>query len=184
MDKAWKQRINNWIEEKAMFTQPTRVDQPYSPPLDTGYPTTKYRPPTYYEDPVSSPPFGEANEKYPHTPYSHTHAGPEDSPSRKSSIDGDGMTLATPSFLDPNGPNATAEDFPTKPIQKTNRFLSPIPESPNTPLADLSGENDNTLGFSSGLENRDSGGGDASGDRQRVRFRLSTGDSDQLSFVK
>ena len=78
---------------------------------------------------------------------------------------------ATPPPLNPKGPVDTAGgfQFPTGFVP-----LTPILESPVTPSEDK----DDALRFSSGSENRNSGGDHAPDDRNRVHFRLPSGSSD------
>lgn len=222
MDKAWKQRIDKWIQEKS-----TGSTEPYSQPL---YPShrpypDRYQSPIYDRPPYDRPLFGDTrhdrplfgdthydrplfgnvfgNGRHPQNMHARTYVPTPDSSSKgspHSTSSADTVTKvnelrrilsnskdhddtkpaayipnpgATPTPLDPKGPTAAAEE------SSPRRHLSPIPESPMTRSANLSGEDENnTLGFSSGLESRDGvPGGDAPGDsRYRVRFRLPSGD--------
>ena len=229
MDKAWKQRIDKWIAEKATgnkvsFPQPALGDLPY-PPSHWSYPdrSARYQPSTYDPSLYYQPSFGAVDGRYfrnayapaPHmdslrsTPSkSYTYAQPviipiPDSPYSTSSKSDEtptinrpgpnysasqldprfpqpslgGMTSAdipnpgatTPLTLNPKGPVATARLIP----QRAPRSLNPNLDPSLTPSED----EDNAVGFSSGLENKSSGGNDAPDDGNRVRFRLPSGSS-------
>lgn len=185
MDRAWKQRIDKWIEEKVTGNKESFPLDNRSYPSYWSYPDRS----RMYQQPAGSypiyrPAFGDAMGRYAeNTPY--VPSRPRGSPHSTSSTDTptannlsnlqdrhDGVTAAaTPPPLDLRQTIATVEEPPPRLIPETAAPRFPISESPLAPFGDLSGE-DNDRALASGLENRGGGSGDAPGDRNRVRFRL------------
>lgn len=218
MDKAWKHRIDEWIEEKATgnidsYAQPVLDDRPYSPPRwyspdhSARYqrPRPRDNPSRYYQ---SS--FDEVNGRYPRNTsrYSPVYVPPlsrTSSPSSKSYTDA--LPYAPPTIVPLPGsphsaPSSKSDDAPTinrpgpnqsapqpdpkRPVTTAEEYLpSVIPERTLYPILESSitpsEDEDNALGFSSGLENRSGGGDDAPDDGNRVRFRLPSGSSDSYN---
>ena len=208
MDKAWKQRIDNWIDEKATgkidsYAQLPLDDQPYYHPRSARYPRSRHNPSRYYRSSFDgrypentytraygppSPPACDPPPPRSSTPSKSYYAGAYGPPviipplpgsphSTRSSKSNDGPSI---NRFGPNQPDPRLD--PKKPVATAEEFLpKTIPERPLYPILEssINEDEDNTLGFSSGLENRSGGGGDdAPDDGNRVRFRLPSGSSD------
>ena len=212
MDKAWKQRIDEWIAEKAggnldsyaypdtpnwypgrsgRYQRPTPSPyyQPYGRyPEDATYiiprssrsstPSSKYRSPKYARpiivplppgSPHSTPSTKSDDASTINRPRPNQSAPRRDSRVPQPSLGGPTVNPgATPR------PLAPVEELPPRIISE--RTLYPIQESSITSPSE---NGNNSLGFSSGLENRNGGGGDdAPDDGNHVRFRLPSGSSD------
>ena len=197
MDKAWKQRIDDWIKEKSTgnkdsFPQPALDDPMYSPSYSSD---TLYEQPAYGSSLRHLPSFDDINGRYPHGYGPDPYAPAPDIPSPRGSV----LSNAPMSYQP--GPNQSSVNaFPNHSsdfqgrgsippatydsrgtphpwglvgtAEEFPRSLYPILESPIVPNE----VPDNGLGFSSGLENRSGGGEDAH--RNRVRFRLPSATSD------
>jgi hypothetical protein len=207
MDKAWKHRIDDWIDEKATgkidsYAQLPPDDRPYYhrhyPDRSARYQRSRHSPSRYYRSSFDDVYPGNSYARaHVHVPPSPSSSGSADAPpinrayappiiiprsphSTSSSRSADAPPINRPGpnqpspQLDPKNLVATAEEFPPKTVPE--RTLYPILESSISPSED----EDNVLGFSSGLENRGGGGGDdAPDDGNRVRFRLPSSSSDR-----
>jgi hypothetical protein len=133
MDKAWKQRIDKWIEEKAEpFPQPP-LDKP-SYPSHWSYPnrSTMYQPPTF-NYPLYRPPFGDANDTYappyaPRTYASSPYMNPKGSPRSTSN---DTLTKVN---LTNNLSNLQDQDSMNSARYNPNLRATPPPLDPKEPL--------------------------------------------------
>ena len=195
MDKAWKQRIDEWIQEKATgtidsYAQPGLFDRPY--PRHYSDHSARYRqrslsPPGHYRHS-----YDDVNGQYPRNTYA-----PRSSSSRSSTPKSYGYPTYPPIIIplsssassksddstkiNRHGPNKPASQVDPKrsdtipPRLIPERTLYPIIESS---ITNPSENGNNALGFSSGLENRNNGGDDAPDDGNHVRFRLPSGSSD------
>ena len=190
MDKAWKQRIDEWIEEKANGSSYGLDDQPYPqyyPGRSARHRRRTHSPLRYY--------YGDVNGRYPRNTYApgyypsssrsstppKSYGYPAYPPiiiplSRSTSSKSDDSTT-----INRHGPNQPAPQLdPKRPVAIPpklipERTLYPIIESS---ITNASEDGNNALGFSSGLENRSNGGDDAPDDGNHVRFRLPSGSSD------
>ena len=211
MDKAWKQRIDEWIAEKAA----SNLD-PYAHSVMSDDDPYRWRPDRWgsYQRPTHSryhQPFGgrypmntvhivpssrssstssrrSYRPRLPDSPRSSTHSKSGDGttinqPGRNQPAAQPDSRVPQPSLggmkpgfptLNPKWSVPTGEEIPPKLIPE--RTLYPIVEASVTSPSE---DGDNALGFSSGLANRNGGGGDqAPDDGNRVRFRLPSGSSD------
>ena len=201
MDNAWKQRIKEWTAEKAggnidSYTYP---DTPhwyrgrsgrYHRPSPSGYYQRYPRDTTYTRMSRSTTP---SSKSYPSPPYAQPiivplppgspHSTPSTKSDDQSTINRPGPNQPAPQpdsrpTRKPKGPVTPAEGLPPRIIPE--RTLYPIIEASVTSPSE---DGNNALGFSSGLENRNSGGGGGGGDEtpddgNHVRFRLPSGSSD------